>query len=105
MPNQIVLNRSYDYKCFGIAIPLSYNNFSGFRACLGARLGPITVGFADWNSLLAVGKVRGTEFYFGLRLPILYGRPKDRDNDQVSDKKDACPDTPGVWAFKGCPDT
>ncbi len=105
VPTQLVLNPSYDYKWAGIAVPVSYNSYSGFKAGLGARLGPITLGFADWNSLLAKGKVRGTEFYFGLRLPILYSRPKDRDEDKVSDKKDECPDTPGIWAFKGCPDT
>ena len=63
------------------------------------------VGVVDFNSLLARGKVRGTEFYVGLRLPILYTKPDDRDGDKVSDKKDECVDIPGVWSFKGCPDT
>lgn len=105
VPHQFVLNPSYDYKWFGLSVPLSYNKYSGFKAGLGARLGPITIGFTDWNSLLATGKVRGTEFYMGLRVPILYGRPKDADADKVSDKKDECPEVPGVWAFRGCPDT
>jgi outer membrane protein OmpA-like peptidoglycan-associated protein len=105
VPTRFVLNPSYDHKWFGISVPLSYSSYQGFRVGLGARLGPITLGFADWNSILAAGKVRGTEFYFGLRVPVLYGRPKDRDGDKVSDKKDECKDVPGVWAFKGCPDT
>ena len=29
----------------------------------------------------------------------------DEDNDKVSDSKDACPSVPGLWAFKGCPDS
>lgn len=29
----------------------------------------------------------------------------DRDKDGVPDKKDACPDTPGLKEYKGCPDT
>jgi len=105
IPTHFVLNPSYDYKWAGISVPMSYNSYSGFRVGLGARLGPITLGFADWNSILATGKIRGTQFYFGLRVPILYSRPKDKDDDKVSDKKDECPETPGVWAFKGCPDT
>jgi outer membrane protein OmpA-like peptidoglycan-associated protein len=105
VPTQVSLTPSYDFKWFGIYSPLSWNNYSGFKAGLGARLGPITVGFTDWNSLLAKGKVRGTAFYFGLRLPILYTKPHDLDGDKVSDKKDMCVEIPGVWRFKGCPDT
>lgn len=104
-PMQLSLTPSYDFKWFGIYVPLSYNQFAGFNAGLGARLGPITLGFTDWNSILAKGKVRGTEFYLGLRLPILYGRPKDLDKDKVSDKLDQCISTPGVWSFRGCPDS
>lgn len=103
--NTISLTPSYDFSWFGLHVPMSYNEYHGFRAGLGARLGPITLGFTDWNSLLATGKVRGTGFYLGLRVPVLYGKPKDRDNDKVSDKKDECPDSPGLWKFKGCPDT
>ncbi len=102
--NTISITPSYDFKWFGLHIPMSYNDFQGFRAGLGARLGPITAGFVDWGSMVAKGKVRGTGFYLGLRVPVLYGRPKDRDGDKVSDKMDDCPDSPGVWAFRGCPD-
>lgn len=105
VPNQVVITPSFDYAWFGLHVPISINNYSGFKAGLAARLGPLTIGFTDWRSILASGKVRGTEFYAGLRLPILYGAPRDRDNDKVSDRMDNCIDTPGVWAFKGCPDT
>ncbi len=104
-PNQFVFTPSFDYAWFGLYVPVSVNNYSGWKAGIASRLGPITVGIVDFNSLLARGKVRGTEFYVGLRLPILYTKPDDRDGDKVSDKKDECVDTPGIWAFKGCPDT
>ncbi len=29
---------------------------------------------------------------------------KDRDNDQIPDNMDECPDIPGVWKFNGCND-
>lgn len=104
VPTQLSFTPRYDFKWFGLYVPISWNTYSGFKAGLGARLGPITVGFTDWNSLLATGKVRGTEFYFGLRLPILYEQPEDVDGDKVSDKLDVCLTQPGVWAFRGCPD-
>jgi outer membrane protein OmpA-like peptidoglycan-associated protein len=103
-PNQFSITPSFDYAWFGLHIPVSVNNYSGWKVGMAARLGPITIGFVDFNSLFAVGKVKGTEFYMGLRVPVLYSKPKDRDEDKVSDKKDECIDVPGIWAFKGCPD-
>ena len=39
---------------------------------------------------------------FGIALNL--GK-QDRDGDKVADKKDACPDTPGLKEFDGCPDS
>ena len=33
-----------------------------------------------------------------------FGQPKDRDQDGIVDKKDECPDEPGVKELNGCPD-
>lgn len=103
--NQFSLTPSFDYAWFGLGVPISYNKYSGFKAGLASRLGPITIGVTDFKTLFATGNVNGAEIYAGLRLPILYSHPKDDDNDLVSNKKDACVDVPGIWAFKGCPDT
>jgi outer membrane protein OmpA-like peptidoglycan-associated protein len=103
--NQFSLTPSFDYKWFGLHVPLSVNSFSGFKAGLATRLGPLTLGMTDFRTMFATGKVRGAEFYMGLRVPVLYGHPSDQDNDKVSDGKDACETVPGVWAFKGCPDS
>lgn len=103
--NQFSLTPSFDYAWFGLGVPVSFNKYSGFKAGLASRLGPITIGVTDFKTLFATGKVNGAEIYAGLRLPILYMHPQDDDNDLVSNKKDACVDVPGVWAFKGCPDT
>jgi len=105
MANQFSITPTYDYKWAGVGIPLSYSPYSGFKAGLGLRLGPLTVGVPDLKTLFPGGKVRGAGIYAGLRVPILYGHPSDIDNDLVSDKKDECIDVPGVWAFRGCPDT
>jgi outer membrane protein OmpA-like peptidoglycan-associated protein len=103
--NQFSITPSFDYAWFGIHLPLSINDYSGFKAGLGARLGPLTIGITDFRFLFASGNVRGTELYAGVRVPILYGSPNDLDGDKVSDKVDDCIDVPGPWSFKGCPDT
>ncbi|MDR0801076.1 DUF5723 family protein [Fluviicola sp.] len=104
-PTQFAITPSFDYAWFGLYVPVSVNNYSGWKAGIASRLGPITIGVVDFHSLFASGKVRGTEFYMGLRVPILYTKPADRDGDRVSDNKDECIKIPGIWSFKGCPDT
>ena len=104
--NQFSVTPSFDHSWFGVHLPMSYNNYSKFKAGLGARLGPLTVGVNDFRVLFATGKkVRGAGAYAGLRLPILYVHPSDIDGDLVSDDLDDCLVVPGVWEFKGCPDT
>lgn len=105
VPNQVSVTPMFDYAWFGLGVPLSYNKYSGFKAGLGARLGPLTVGVTDFRTLLATGKVSGAEIYAGLRLPVLYGHPSDIDGDLVSDKLDSCLVVQGLWEFRGCPDT
>ncbi len=36
---------------------------------------------------------------------VNFGAGKDTDGDGISDKKDACPEVPGLKEFSGCPDT
>jgi outer membrane protein OmpA-like peptidoglycan-associated protein len=105
VPNQFSITPSFDWSWFGLFLPISMNEYSGFKTGLASRLGPLSIGVTDFRALFSVGKVRGTEFYLGLRLPILYSAIKDKDKDKVSDLKDNCISTPGIWAFKGCPDT
>ena len=104
--NQFSVTPSFDHSWFGVHLPMSYNNYSKFKAGIGARLGPLTVGVNDFRVLFATGKkIRGAGAYAGLRLPILYVHPSDIDGDLVSDDLDDCLVVPGVWEFKGCPDT
>lgn len=107
-PTSITLTPRYDFAWAGIAAPISYSGIYGVRAGLGLRMGPIIIGTGDLKWVFAPGKdkqVRGADIYFALKVPILYGHPKDIDNDKVSDKLDICLETPGVWQFMGCPDT
>lgn len=104
--NQFSVTPSFDHSWFGVHLPMSYNDYSKFKAGLGTRLGPLTVGVNDFRVLFATGKkVRGAGVYAGLRVPILYVHPSDIDGDLVSDDLDECLVVPGVWEFKGCPDS
>lgn len=105
VPNQFSITPSFDYSWFGIHLPISMNRYSGFRAGIATRLGPLTIGLTDFRALTARGKVRGIDIYTGVRVPILYDAIKDRDGDKVSDSQDECFDVPGLWSFRGCPDT
>lgn len=104
----ISLAPRFDHKWFGVTIPVSYNTVAAKRdelALVGAmiRLGPLVVGTNDLFNYISKD-VFGASLYFLLKVPIPYGRPKDRDGDKVSNRKDKCRDVPGVWEFMGCPD-
>ena len=103
--NQFSITPSFDFAWFGVHLPISMNDYSGFKAGIATRLGPLTLGMTDYRVLFAKGNVRGLEFYAGVHVPILYSAPSDIDGDKVSDKVDDCITEPGPWTFKGCPDT
>ena len=102
---QLSFTPSFDSPYFGLYVPIAYNKYSGLRAGLATRIGPVILGLNDMNIIRAKGQISGIDFYAGLRLPILYHSVKDKDKDKVSDKMDECKNVPGTWAFLGCPDT
>ena len=105
VPSQFSITPSFDFAWLGVHLPISMNSYSGFKAGLATRLGPLTLGVTDFRTLFAAGQVRGAEFFAGVHIPILYSAPSDIDGDKVSDKVDDCITEPGPWTFKGCPDT
>jgi outer membrane protein OmpA-like peptidoglycan-associated protein len=95
----------YENPFFGAYMPLGYNLAAGFNWGLGLRLGPIIIGSGSIFSNLIKGQWNSADVYAGLKVPIIHMLPADSDGDKVSDKKDKCKHTPGVWEFLGCPDT
>ncbi|MGB1449361.1 MAG: OmpA family protein [Flavobacteriaceae bacterium] len=79
-----------------------YSNFGtvGFDLALGDKLGlyaEYSLGKINENPEVDYGVISaGLSYDFGVG---------DRDKDGVNDKKDKCPDTPGLKEFDGCPDT
>ncbi len=94
----------WDHKWFGAFIPVQYNFLDGFRAGLALRLGPIAFGTSNIAPLVGQKTLHGADVYALVKIPIPYGKPKDKDGDGISNKKDKCAKVPGTWEFKGCPD-
>lgn len=96
----------FDSKWLGVSLPFQYTSMKQFKAGFGVRLGPLWVGSNSLFSTLAGNRnIKGTDFTMALKVPILYGKPHDKDKDMVSDRKDKCPKVAGTWALKGCPDS
>lgn len=104
------LTPRWDHKWFGAFVPVSYNTMGNFAVGTAVRLGPLFMGTSNLSPIYAAltqkGKrnIYGADFYLMLKIPIMHRQPKDRDKDKISDRKDLCIDTPGIWEFKGCPD-
>lgn len=103
--NSYSLTPRYDHKWFGVAVPVSIDQFKRFNAGLSLRLGPVWIGSNSIIRNAVANESYGFDAYAMVKIPIFKRSPRDRDNDAVSDKLDKCPDTPGVWAMMGCPDT
>ncbi len=107
-PTSYAVTLRWDQRWFGVSVPISYNGIASFRYGLGLRIGSLVIGTGDLKPIFAPGKdtkLSGADIYFALKIPILNPKPKDKDHDNVSNKKDKCKNVPGVWAFMGCPDT
>jgi len=98
------LSPRIEHKWVGLSIPYSYQPGYG-RHQLGAmlRLGPLVIGTNNLFNYFGSDVIYGGDFYFALKLPIMYGKPKDKDGDKVSNKKDKCDKEYGFWENKGCP--
>jgi hypothetical protein len=102
--NQVTVTPRYDKRIVSVGVPLTYNMLSkSFKAGLGLRLGGFFIGGDDLLSLVGNNQY-GVNIYAGLFVPVNYEKPRDRDRDRITDRHDICPDSPGIWAFKGCPD-
>jgi len=95
-----------EMKWFEISTPVTmFNNYQQLAVGSMVKLGPLFVGSDNLGAALNLGKPFGTDVYMGLTMPIYKGKKKDKDKDGISNGKDACKQVPGVWEFKGCPDT
>ena len=75
---------------FDLRITGGYNFSSNVK---NDEIPPTSVQEGDWIVLTGAG------------LRVQFGFDKDTDGDGIKDKKDDCPETPGLAEFNGCPDT
>ncbi len=94
---------SYDGGFSLMAIYDSFTKKVGWGA--NFRGGIFTIGSENIEGFFSK-KANIAQVFVGVSLPLKRaGKRADRDGDSVSDVLDQCPDIPGFWAFKGCPDT
>ncbi|MDR1895965.1 MAG: OmpA family protein [Prevotellaceae bacterium] len=97
-----------EWKNFGVSVPLQYDQYGKFTAGIGLRawqyvwIGSNTLLKNLWP--LGDNKNYSADFHVMVKVPIMAG-DNDRDKDGVPDKKDRCPDVPGLKKYQGCPDT
>jgi hypothetical protein len=82
--SSITVTPRWDHQWFGVFLPVQYNFLDGFRAGAAVRLGPIVVGSSNLAPLVGQKTIYGADIYAMLKVPIPYGRPKDKDKDEVS---------------------
>ncbi len=98
------LTPRWDHKWFGFFVPMGLNGYGQFNLGTGFRVGPLVVGSSNIGNFLVGKYITGLDAHFALKIPIMYGKPKDRDMDGVSNKRDKCPKERGTWETHGCPD-
>lgn len=96
----------FESRWFDASMPIQFTqDFKKARLGMYMRGGPFWIGTDNLNSLISSKEISGADIYFGFSVPIHRKKPRDRDKDEVSDKKDLCKEVAGLWKFKGCPDT
>jgi len=102
--NQFSITPRYDTRTFSVGLPVIYSALDKkVKLGIGARVSGFFIGSDDMLGFVSKHP-QSLNFYFGGSIPFYKIRPKDKDNDHVSDKKDKCPDDFGTWENKGCPD-
>ncbi len=116
-------NVEVDWKNSNLsAIPQDEDNSSGLKLAVPVGLGlkyylreSLAIGtelgirlpvsdYYDGVSLAASEDENDAYGFGGVKLWFGLGKKKDMDGDGVSDKKDLCPEVPGLVEFQGCPD-
>ena len=93
-----------EWKNFGVSIPLQYDQYGQFTAGLGVRAWRhVWIGSNTILKNIVSKNNYSADAHIMVKIPI--GESADRDGDGVPDKKDRCPDVPGLKKFQGCPDT
>ncbi len=97
----------YDYKWAGVYMPVAVDQFANVQWGFGFRAGPLYLASQDiFSTLIKMkkGNARDINIQMGLKVSIPNRIAKDKDKDNVSNKKDLCPNQKGTCESNGCPD-
>lgn len=97
------LTPRYESRFFSFYVPLSLIENNGFQAGAGLRLGMLYLGSASVLSVLTSDDTKGADAYIGTKISLKHRKTRDRDEDGVIDKLDACPKVAGPIENNGCP--
>lgn len=96
----------FEMRWVDVSMPIQLTqNYKKMRIGMYWRTGPLWIGTDNFPALFTKDNINGADIYVGLSVPIHRKKEKDKDKDGVSNKYDKCKKVPGVWEFKGCPDT
>jgi OmpA-OmpF porin, OOP family len=87
---------------FGLGIKYPFNDKVTLQAESAIRL--VFSDYLDGVSVAASTKEKDTYVYSSVGISFTFGK-KDKDKDGVIDRKDICPEIPGLAKFNGCPDS
>lgn len=88
-----------------VGVPFTINEWGDQLWGAALKVGPLIVGTNSLGWFLGQKSLRTLDFYFMFKAGLPHRKPRDRDGDGVSDRRDACPKEAGVWALRGCPDS
>lgn len=103
--SRLTVTPRWDWRWMGAYVPYAITATGNKHLGLNIMFGPFLIGTRDIGTFLWKDENYFGNIHFGVKVTSLHFRPEDFDKDGVSDKKDKCPEIPGVWEFKGCPDT
>ena len=73
------LTPRYDHKWFGAFVPITIDDMDNFNYGFAFRAGPLIAGSRNIKPILRFGDTYGADFFLGLKIPIMYGKPKKLD--------------------------
>ncbi len=101
--NQFSITPRIDARNYSVAMPVTYSALAGnVKLGIGARYKGFFIGSDDMLVFITKHQY-GANVYAGASITFHKNKPKDRDGDHVSDKRDRCPDEQGSWLHRGCP--
>lgn len=102
--NRLSLTPRYEARWFSFNIPISYMDYSQQALVgVGMRTGIFFIGSSSILTNVISDNSKAADVYLGVKIPVYQKKLKDKDQDGVFDKFDACPDVAGPVENKGCP--